>query len=95
MKIREIIRHTAEAFDVTPEQIVGRESKRRRVQMARACAMYLARRYTDRSYPLIGREFGGRNHSTIIKAIRDYPARASWYGFSENMLKAQNAVASR
>ena len=100
MKIAEIIHHTAEAFDVDPEQIVAKTSSRggggkQRVRMARACALYLTRRYTDHSYGIIGLHFGGRNHSTIIKAIRDYPARASWYGFSENMLKAQNAVAPR
>lgn len=96
MKIAEIIHHTAEAFDVDPEQIMERAGRSsRKVEMARGCAMYLSRRYTGHSFPLIGREFGGRNHSTIIKAIKDYPARASWYGFSENMLKAQNAVAPR
>jgi len=94
MKIAEIIHHTANAYDVTPEQILAHRGGRR-VEMARGCAMYLSRRYTGHSFPLIGREFGGRNHSTIIKSIKDYPARASWYGFSENMLKAQNAVAPR
>ncbi len=94
MRIAEIIKETAIAFDVTPEQMMEHRGGRR-VEMARGCAMYLARRYTDRSLPLIGREFGGRNHSTVIKAIKNYPARASWYGFAENMLNAQNAVASR
>lgn len=101
MTIAEIIKHTADAFDVTPEQIVankgyvGSGGGKQRVRMARACALYLTRRYTGHTYGVIGLHFGRRNHSTIIKAIKDYPARASWYGFAENLLQAQNAVAGR
>jgi chromosomal replication initiator protein len=32
--------------------------------------MYLARELTDESLPAIGREFGGRNHSTVMHAHR-------------------------
>jgi hypothetical protein len=32
--------------------------------------MYLARELTDASLPAIGREFGGRNHSTVMHAHR-------------------------
>jgi chromosomal replication initiator protein len=32
--------------------------------------MYLARRLTDRSYPMIGRHFGGRVHHTVMHAER-------------------------
>lgn len=41
-------------------------SKRTRtLTRPRQIAMYLARRYTDLSFPDLGREFGGRDHSTI------------------------------
>jgi chromosomal replication initiator protein len=36
--------------------------------MARQIAMYLFRDLTDYSYPAIGREFGGRDHTTVIHA---------------------------
>jgi chromosomal replication initiator protein len=36
--------------------------------MARQIAMYLFRDLTDFSYPAIGREFGGRDHTTVIHA---------------------------
>ena len=32
--------------------------------------MYLARELTDHSLPEIGRGFGGRDHSTVLSAIR-------------------------
>ena len=32
-------------------------------------AMYLARMLTDESFPRIGLEFGGRDHSTVIHAV--------------------------
>jgi chromosomal replication initiator protein len=32
--------------------------------------MYLAKVMTPRSYPEIGRKFGGRDHSTVIHAVR-------------------------
>ena len=37
---------------------------------ASAVAMYLAKVMTPRSYPEIGRKFGGRDHSTVIHAVR-------------------------
>ena len=32
--------------------------------------MYLAKQLTSRSLPEIGRKFGGRDHSTVIHAVR-------------------------
>ena len=47
-------------------------SKRRARDVARPrqIAMYLAKTLTPRSYPEIGRKFGGRDHSTVIHAIK-------------------------
>jgi chromosomal replication initiator protein len=39
--------------------------------------MYLARELTDASLPAIGREFGGRDHSTVLHACRRASERIS------------------
>lgn len=51
-------------------------SKRRvrAVARPRQVAMYLAKELTPRSYPEIGRRFGGRDHSTVIHAVRTVEA---------------------
>ena len=46
-----------------------------RVTWPRQVAMYLARELTEASLPAIGREFGGRNHATVLHAWRRTSAR--------------------
>jgi chromosomal replication initiator protein len=48
------------------------KSKRRTktVVYPRQVAMYLCRTLTDSSFPEIGRQFGGKDHSTVIHAVR-------------------------
>jgi chromosomal replication initiator protein len=42
----------------------------RPVVRARHLAMYLARQLTDKSLPVIGRCFGGRDHTTALGGVR-------------------------
>ena len=42
----------------------------RQVVYARQVAMYLSKQLTPRSLPEIGRRFGGRDHTTVIHAVR-------------------------
>ena len=46
----------------------------RAVARPRQVAMYLAKKLTPRSLPEIGRVFGGRDHSTVIHAVRTIEA---------------------
>ncbi len=64
-----IVAAAAEVFEVRPEQLVARD-RRPAVARARKVAMYLARELTEQSLPEIGRGFGGRNHSTVLSAVR-------------------------
>lgn len=67
--IDEIQRAVSTHYDLKPVDLV---SARRAVVVARPrqIAMYLAKRLTTRSLPEIGRKFGGRDHSTVIHAVR-------------------------
>jgi len=67
--IDEIQKAVSVHFDLKPVDLV---SARRAVVVARPrqIAMYLAKRLTTRSLPEIGRKFGGRDHSTVIHAVR-------------------------
>ena len=42
----------------------------RSVARPRQVAMYLAKQLTSRSLPEIGRKFGGRDHTTVMHAVR-------------------------
>ena len=64
-----IVQAAADAFEVTPEQLVARD-RRPAVARARKVPMYLARELTGQSLPEIGRGFGGRDHSTVLSAVR-------------------------
>ncbi len=63
-----ILEKTAEMFAFTDEEIRGK-SRRRPLVTARQIGMYVMREMTDLSYPAIAREFGGRDHTTVIHAV--------------------------
>jgi hypothetical protein len=44
--------------------------RKARVVRARQIAMYLAHQLTEQSLPEIGRRFGGRDHTTVLHAVR-------------------------
>ena len=68
-----ILDATAEMFDFTVEEIKGK-SRQRPLVTARQIAMYVFRDLTDLSYPAIAREFGGRDHTTVIHAVEKIKA---------------------
>ncbi len=67
--IDEIQRKVAEYYKVRmPDLLSARRS--REVARPRQIAMYLSKRLTPRSLPEIGRRFGGRDHTTVMHAIK-------------------------
>ena len=63
-----ILGTTAEYFGYTVEELIGR-SRTRPLTTARHVGMYLFRELTDLSFPNIAKEFGGRDHTTVIHAV--------------------------
>jgi chromosomal replication initiator protein len=63
-----ILDETAKMFSWTIEDLCGR-SRRRPLVTARQIGMYVFRELTDYSYPQIAREFGGRDHTTVMHAV--------------------------
>ncbi len=67
--IEEIQKRVAEHFNIKlAEMSSARRS--RAVARPRQVAMYLAKQLTQRSLPEIGRKFGGRDHTTVMHAVR-------------------------
>ncbi|GGB15920.1 chromosomal replication initiator protein DnaA [Sphingomonas metalli] len=67
--IDEIQKAVSHHFELKPLDLVSAR-RARAVARPRQIAMYLAKRMTTRSLPEIGRKFGGRDHSTVIHAVR-------------------------
>jgi len=63
-----ILDATAKTFGFTYDELCG-PNRRRPLVTARQIAMYVMRELTDFSYPAIAREFGGRDHTTVIHAV--------------------------
>ncbi|RJF90921.1 chromosomal replication initiator protein DnaA [Sphingomonas cavernae] len=67
--IDEIQRRVCQHFDIRQNDMVSAR-RARAIARPRQIAMYLAKRMTPRSLPEIGRKFGGRDHTTVIHAVR-------------------------
>ncbi len=67
--IEEIQKRVAEHYSI---RLADMHSPRRARAVARPrqVAMYLAKHLTSRSLPEIGRKFGGRDHTTVMHAVR-------------------------
>tara|TARA_B100001540_G_scaffold27932_1_gene23581 strand:+ start:8657 stop:10054 length:1398 start_codon:yes stop_codon:yes gene_type:complete len=63
-----ILSKTAEMYGFSIDELIG-GSRRRPLVTARQIAMYIFRELTELSYPAIAKEFGGRDHTTVIHAV--------------------------
>ena len=67
VSIKRIQDLVAERFSLSLEELCG-EKRSQNIVYPRQVAMYLSRELTDSSLPKIGKEFGGRDHTTVIHA---------------------------
>ena len=69
VSIEDIQKQVASHFSIrTADMFSARRA--RQIARPRQIAMYLAKNLTASSYPEIGRQFGGRDHTTIMHAVR-------------------------
>ncbi len=69
LTVDRIQRAVADAFDITLNDMVSKR-RTRSVARPRQVAMYLCKKMTKRSLPDIGRRFGGRDHTTVMHAVK-------------------------
>ena len=67
--IEEIQRRVAEHYNIKLSEM-STERRARAVARPRQVAMFLSKQLTSRSLPEIGRKFGGRDHTTVMHAVR-------------------------
>jgi chromosomal replication initiator protein len=83
--IDEIQRKVAEHFNLRVADMYS-ERRARAVARPRQVAMFLAKSLTQRSLPEIGRKFGGRDHTTVMHAVKKVEElMASDHGFAEDI----------
>lgn len=64
---KQVIQIVAEYFDISLEEVLGK-SREKRLAFPRQIIMYLLREEMKSSYPTIGTELGGRDHTTAMHA---------------------------
>jgi chromosomal replication initiator protein len=82
VKIEDIQRVVAQQYNVSRADLLS-SRRTANVVRPRQVAMYLAKILTLRSLPEIGRRFGGRDHTTVLHAVRKI----------ENLVNTDNALA--
>ncbi|MGH9949038.1 MAG: chromosomal replication initiator protein DnaA [Pyrinomonadaceae bacterium] len=68
LTMERIARVVATHYQMTVEELKSK-SNSRAIAMPRQVAMYLCKRLTRHSYPEIGREFGGKHHTTVMHSF--------------------------
>jgi chromosomal replication initiator protein len=84
--VERIIHEVSRTFEVSPTDI--RSSKRAApISTARQVAMYVVREVTDMSMSNIGKEFGDRDHSTVVYAINQVVKNCENDAYFKNMVE--------
>ncbi len=76
VRIEDIQRIVARQFNVSKNDLLSNR-RTRVIVRPRQIAMYLSKVMTPRSLPEIGRRFGGRDHTTVLHAVRKIEALTS------------------
>ena len=68
-----ILRAVASFFSLKPAQLKAKNNSRP-IAVPRQIAMYICKELTNRSLPQIGKDFGGKHHTTVLHSIRKIDA---------------------
>ena len=63
-----VLKAVADRFSLQPNQL-KQKSNSRQISYPRQIAMYLVKELTQASLPEIGRQFGGKHHTTVLHSI--------------------------
>lgn len=77
-------------FDLSVKEIKSNQ-KHKKVSEPRQIAMFLSRKYTSSSFPEIGNKFGGKNHSTVVHAVKNIEKKT---GRDPNVSSAVAAISA-
>lgn len=77
--IRYIQAFVAHAYGLHPNDLAMKDRTKHKV-MPRHLAMFFCRAFTTKSYPIIGRAFGGRDHTTVLHAVEKFATLAQRLG---------------
>ena len=69
LTVEQIMRTTCEHYNLRMNDMTSAR-RSRSIARPRQLAMYLAKKLTPRSYPEIGRRFGGKDHTTVLYAVK-------------------------
>jgi len=67
--VEDVQRAVCEHYRLKLPQLIGKD-RHREVAVARQVAMYLARTHLGTSFPQIGARFDGKDHTTVMSAVR-------------------------
>lgn len=67
--IDNIIKHICNRFEVKISDVLS-DKRDKEISKTRQIAMYVSRELTGFSFPVIGKHFGGKNHTTVLQACK-------------------------
>ncbi len=76
LTMERIVRTVASHYKMTVEELKSKNNSRA-IAVPRQVAMYLCKRLTTHSYPEVGREFGGKHHTTVMHSFEKIDALVS------------------
>ena len=70
VRIRHLVELAARHFQISKRALTSPRRAGKSMNQIRSLTLLMIRDVTDASYPEIGRNFGWRDHSTVIRAIK-------------------------